>query len=76
MLYRDRHTGAKWKCLLHVQTVLTDTPLMSSMDSGGWAKEVHSGVDRKEAKTLPQPFSREVGTRAEADRVMGGREDR
>lgn len=47
---------------------------MSSMGSGGWAKEVHSGVDRREAQTLPRPVSREAGARAEAHRVMGGRQ--
>lgn len=53
-----------WKCLLRV-TVLTDTPV-SSMGSGSWAKEVHSGVDKREAQTLPRPVIREVGARAEA----------
>lgn len=44
------------------------------MGSGGWAKEVHSGVDKREALTLPRPVSREAGARAEAASIMGGRQ--
>lgn len=44
------------------------------MGSGSWAKEVHSGVDQREALTLLQPVSREAGARAKAASVMRGRQ--